>query len=173
MIVPDFDRKVVIVPSRVPSRILTGCPGLSRPVARFWACPVVPLSRDNEGTSVPLSRKVALSRPVGNTNWNPRILRPRALFYRTDCTRRSKFLMHALEVETSICRNIRSAKQCTCQNVPVMKHPCRNDFCRNLRFRNCGKPSIQQQPLPVERWKSGPRHGIQLSGRYRYHSYIT
>ena len=28
--------------------------------------PVVPLSRDKEETSVPLSRKVALSRPVGN-----------------------------------------------------------------------------------------------------------
>ena len=27
-----------------------------------------------------------------------RFLRPRALFYRTDCTRRSKFLMHALVV---------------------------------------------------------------------------
>ena len=43
-------------------------PGPSRPVARFWACPVVPLSRDKEGISVPLSRKVALSRPVGNAN---------------------------------------------------------------------------------------------------------
>ena len=45
-----------------------GCPGPSRPLARFLACPVVPLSRDNEGTSVPLSRKVALSRPVGNSS---------------------------------------------------------------------------------------------------------
>ena len=43
-----------------------GCPGPSRPLARFLACPVVPLSRDNDGTSFPLSRKVALSRPVGN-----------------------------------------------------------------------------------------------------------
>ena len=34
-------KKIVIV----PSRILTGCIGLSHPVARFWACPVVPLSR--------------------------------------------------------------------------------------------------------------------------------
>ena len=31
---------------------------------------LVPLSRDNEGTSVPLSRKVALSRPVGNPSLN-------------------------------------------------------------------------------------------------------
>ena len=50
------------------------CPVLScvpsRPLARFLACPIVPLSRDNEGTSVPLSRKVALSRPVGNPSWN-------------------------------------------------------------------------------------------------------
>ena len=38
----------------------------SCPVARFWVCPVVPLSRDNEETSVPVSQKVALSRPVGN-----------------------------------------------------------------------------------------------------------
>ena len=30
------------------------------------ACPVVPLSQDNKGTSVPLSQKIALSRPVGN-----------------------------------------------------------------------------------------------------------
>ena len=37
---------------------------LARSVARFWACPVVPLSRDNEGTYFPLSQKVALSRPV-------------------------------------------------------------------------------------------------------------
>ena len=50
-----------LVPSCVPSWILTGCP-----LARFWACPVVPLSRDNEETSVPLSRKVVLSRLVGN-----------------------------------------------------------------------------------------------------------
>ena len=57
-----------LVPSRVPSQILTGCPGPSRPSARFWACLVVLLSQDNEGTSVPLSRKVSLSRPVGNTN---------------------------------------------------------------------------------------------------------
>ena len=60
---------------RVPSRILTvparpvpnfGCPGPYRPLVRFLACPVVPLSRDKEETSVPLSRKVASSRPVGN-----------------------------------------------------------------------------------------------------------
>ena len=61
--------------SRVPSWILAvparpvpnfGCPGPSCPLARFLACPVVPLSRDNEGTSVLLSRKVALFRPVEN-----------------------------------------------------------------------------------------------------------
>ena len=38
----------------------------SHPMARFWAFPVVPLSQDNEGTSVPLSQKNALSCPVGN-----------------------------------------------------------------------------------------------------------
>ena len=66
MIVPshilDFDRKTVIV----PSQILTGCPGPARAVTRFLARPVVPLSWDNEGTSVPVSQKVALSLPVGN-----------------------------------------------------------------------------------------------------------
>ena len=45
----------------------------SRPVAKFWACPVVPLSRDKEEIAVPLSRKVALSRPVGNPTWNTAI----------------------------------------------------------------------------------------------------
>ena len=54
----------------VPSWILTGCPGPSRPLARFLACPVVPLSRDNERTFVPLPRKVALSRPIGNPNFS-------------------------------------------------------------------------------------------------------
>ena len=43
-----------------------GCPGPSRPLVRFLARPIVPLSRDKKETSVPLSRKVALSRPVGN-----------------------------------------------------------------------------------------------------------
>ena len=48
----------MIVPSGIPSRILT-----------FWQdFELVPLSRDNEGTSVPLSRKVALSHPVGHPN---------------------------------------------------------------------------------------------------------
>ena len=57
----------------VPGRPGTGRDSLfkipSRPVAGFWACPVVPLSWDNEETSVPLSRKVAVSRPVGNPSW--------------------------------------------------------------------------------------------------------
>ena len=58
----------VSVPRDVPGRDGTSCqnPVPSRPVAKFWACPVVPLSWDNEGISVPLSRKVAPSRPVGN-----------------------------------------------------------------------------------------------------------
>ena len=38
--------------------------------ARFWACPIVPLSWDNERTSVPLSHGTRKSGPVGNTNWN-------------------------------------------------------------------------------------------------------
>ena len=48
-----------------PVQMLTGCSSPSCPMSRFWACPVVPLSGDNDGTSVPLSQKVALSRPVG------------------------------------------------------------------------------------------------------------
>ena len=74
---PVLEHPFLLCPvlSRVPSRILAvparpvpnfGCPGPSHPLARFLACPVVPLSRDNEGTFVPVSRKVALSRPVGN-----------------------------------------------------------------------------------------------------------
>ena len=76
---PVLEHPFLLCPilSRVPSRFLAvpacpvpdfSCPGPSRPLARFWACPVVPLSRDNEETSVPLSRKVAVSRPVGNPN---------------------------------------------------------------------------------------------------------
>ena len=62
----------VSVPRDVPGRDGTSCqnPVPSRPVAKFWACPVVPLSRDKEEISVPLSRKVALSRPVGNPSFN-------------------------------------------------------------------------------------------------------
>ena len=74
---PVLEHPFLLCPvlSRVPSRILAvparpvpnfGCPGPSRPLVRFLARPVVPLSRDKEKTSVPLSRKVALSRPVGN-----------------------------------------------------------------------------------------------------------
>ena len=42
----------------------------SRPVARFRACPVVPLSRNNEGTSVPLSqKKLHCSFPLETLDW--------------------------------------------------------------------------------------------------------
>ena len=47
--------------SHIPSQIVTGCAGLSHPLVRFWTCLVVPLSQDNEGTSVPLSWKVAVA----------------------------------------------------------------------------------------------------------------
>ena len=49
--------------------VVTSSPGPSRPVPAFLACPIVPLSQDKEETSVPLSRKVALSRPVGNPSY--------------------------------------------------------------------------------------------------------
>ena len=62
---PVLERPFLLCPvlSCIPFRILAV---LARPVP--LACPVVPLSRDNDGTSVPLSRKVALSRPVGNAS---------------------------------------------------------------------------------------------------------
>ena len=61
---PVFERPFLLCPilSRVPSRIMAVqarpiqnfvCPDPSRPLVRFLACPVVPLSR-----------KVAMSRPV-------------------------------------------------------------------------------------------------------------
>ena len=60
------------VPRDVPGRdgTVSKNPGPSRPVARFWACPVVPLSRDKKVLPVPLSQKVSLSRPVGNPSLN-------------------------------------------------------------------------------------------------------
>ena len=66
----DVPGKTVIVPSHVPSQILTGCLDLARPMEKFWTCPVFLLSRENEETSVLLSQKVALSHPVGNPNMN-------------------------------------------------------------------------------------------------------
>ena len=60
---------IFVVPARPVLNFC--CPGPSRPLAKFLACPVVPLSRDNEGTSVPLSQKVSLSCPVGNPNFHP------------------------------------------------------------------------------------------------------
>ena len=92
---PVLERPFLLCPilSRVPSRILAvpacpvrdfGCSDPSRPLARFLACPVVPLSRDNDGTSVPLSRQVSLSRPVGNASANyiaAQILLRQIVFY--------------------------------------------------------------------------------------------
>ena len=51
----------------VPAHSVVKCQNSTpaRPMAIFWACPVVPLSKDNAGTSVPLSWKFALFRPVG------------------------------------------------------------------------------------------------------------
>ena len=59
----------MFVPRDVPGRDETGCqnPVPSRgKILSLSRCTVVPLSRDKEGTSIPLSRKFALSRPVGN-----------------------------------------------------------------------------------------------------------
>ena len=61
---------------KIESDCVPGRPGTGQPVKNpvpsrgkilsLSRCPVVPLSRDNEGSSVLLSQKVALSRPVGN-----------------------------------------------------------------------------------------------------------
>ena len=47
-------------------RLSKSIPVPSRPMARLWACPDVPSFWNMEGFSVHLSRKVALSRPIGN-----------------------------------------------------------------------------------------------------------
>ena len=38
--------------------------------------------------------------------WHLQILKPRALFYRTDCTRRSKFLTRALRYQQNVSANL-------------------------------------------------------------------
>ena len=45
-------------------------------------------------------------------------------------------ILKCSHVEMSICRNVCSPEWWTCQNVPVIKHPCRNDSCRNVPCRN-------------------------------------
>ena len=52
--------------------IKNALPTSVQPLVRFWACPIVPLSRDNEWTSVPLFQKVALSCSIWNSssNWS-------------------------------------------------------------------------------------------------------
>ena len=67
----------------------------SRPMAKFWACPVVPLSRDKEEISVPLSRKVALSRPVGNSSVNHLQHFMSALFMSSLSSRYEKIFSHS------------------------------------------------------------------------------
>ena len=77
---PVLERPFLLCPvlSRVPSRILAvparpvpnfGSPDPSCPLARFLASPVVPLSWDNEGTSVSLSQKIALSPDSVPSRW--------------------------------------------------------------------------------------------------------
>ena len=46
-------------------------------------------------------------------------------------------------VETSICRNVCSAKWCTCQNVLMMKHQCGNDSFQKILCQN-GQASSRQ-----------------------------
>ena len=69
-----------------------GCSGCTNPQI-FGISPFAPA--DFEAFSTP--------------NVNPLILRPRALFYRTDCTRRCKFLTHTLnlmlDIQTFMIRN--------------------------------------------------------------------
>ena len=65
---PDFDRKLVIVPSRVPSRILTGCPGPSHgKISSLSCCPFVPGQLGNFCPFVPKSCTVP-------SRWKPYII---------------------------------------------------------------------------------------------------
>ena len=76
---------------------------------------------------------------------HPLILRPRALFYRTDCTRRSKFLTHALNVRIKTFVKWQQLFHCWCEGkIQVKKNgigyeysifginPLRSDL-KNLR----------------------------------------
>ena len=64
--IPFFNAfSFISVPRDVPGRDGTGC---QNPVPSRGK--ILSLSQDKEGTSVPLSRKVALSRPVGNPTVN-------------------------------------------------------------------------------------------------------
>ena len=65
-------------------------PSHPEPLTRFLACPVVPLSRDNEGTSVPLSHKVAMSHPVWNPSFDTGQQRPVHSIYDVICLDRPK-----------------------------------------------------------------------------------
>ena len=53
--------------------------------------------------------------------------------------------------EMSMCWYVRRAETCTCRNVPVMKCPCQNVSCRNVRCletvwcQNGGKPNSYSQ----------------------------
>ena len=83
---PGPARGKVSKPCPIPCPI-PGFDWLSHPAAKFWACPIVPLSWDNEGISVPLSGKVALSRPVGNPSLEEYTLGKKASGFTRICTR--------------------------------------------------------------------------------------
>ena len=66
------DSKIISVRVRFP---IPGCPGttcqnpcLSRPLARFWGFPGVPLSQDSSRMSVLVSRGTRKFCPLGNPN---------------------------------------------------------------------------------------------------------
>ena len=71
-------------------------------LSRFVPRPVVPLSWDNDGTSVPLSWKVALSRPIGNASFNSNQLSKWAnkcsllLLLRSEETNKARFILSRL-----------------------------------------------------------------------------
>ena len=55
-------------------------------------------------------------------------------------------------VEMIICQNICSVKWCTCQNDPMLKHPCRLDSFRNVPCQN-GLSALVQLVLDSQlRW---------------------
>ena len=107
-------------------------------------------------------------RSLGHHLLHPLILSPRALFYRTDCTRRSKFLTHALfSTIRSICKDART----TTYFFPMLYFystivynnkicfPEKNDSLIRIQssviFQNCVVQRISNPMIPVI-YRTGP-----------------
>ena len=67
------------IPSKpIQAHLVARCqnPVPAHPMARFWTCPVVPLTWDDQGNSVPLSCGTRKSHPVGNASWKSYVVLP-------------------------------------------------------------------------------------------------